>query len=365
MVPPERYASVNCKCGKVNPANAHFCCECGAAITQDESNEHVQMELQRLHKMLEAKDDLIAQLSSAAPKQGGSSSHNLVHGATMVGGRQPNSAPEEGMPEPRQHHAAHLPGRGAKGEQGEAKWFPSFSYDETRKMIVNNENPQYHLSHPAFWKPNEKLQLWRPEDGSQLHEMELVRLKLYQEIHGYLMAALSAGIICGWPENGVGKPTNWDRLDPVQKAVALLEAQMSIIAGKAEGVKVKVVKRQLGMTHSAFSPEELKEMSKLQEQEIKTTKRLNQGAHDKEPYHREQPRGQGAGRGTERQGDKGGGRGGKTKDPSKVICYACGNKGHMAKQCPQASKKQEHQKQSLLRAMEQLSAGAVQPPEHP
>jgi len=361
VVQQEQYPAISCKCGKVNPAASHFCCECAEPLARDLSKEHVQLELQRLHTLLEAKDTIIEQLQSGSHQHRGQHSHNLVHGTTLVG-KQPMGAHETGLPEQRQHQSAYVPGKGEHGEKGEEKWFPSFSYDETRKIIVNNENPQYHLSHPAFWKPNEKLQLWRPEDSSQLHEMELTRLRLYQEMHGYLMAALSAGTICGWPENGVGKPTNWDRLDPVQKAVALLEAQISIIAGKAEGVKVKVVKRQLGMTHSAFSPEELKEMSKLQEQEAKTSKRLNKGA-DKDPY-RDTSRSQGAGRATEHQGDKGGGRGqGKPKDLSKVMCYACGNKGHMAKNCAHASKKQENQKQSLLRAMEQLSTGALQPPE--
>ena len=261
------------------------------------------------------------------------------------------------------------PGQGETGTKGGEKWFPSFSYDETRKMIINDDNPQYHLSHPAFWKPNEKLQTWRPGEGVQLHDMDLLRLRIYQEIYGYLLAALSAGIVCGWPENGVGQNTDWERLNPLHRACALLGAQISLIAAKADGVHAKVVKRHLGMAHSAFSPDDMKEMAKLQQMEEKTATRLKTGKEQERDNGRGgRFRGGGGGhpwpgRGQQERQDDTGGRGGKRQDLSKVVCYACGTKGHLAKQCPQATKTKDNQKASLLRAMEQLSAGAVQPPD--
>ena len=337
-------------CGHTLAKDAAFCSQCGTKVPQfpqhGDDLDPTKMLVEQLRQQLADKDLLLSSYMC-----GKSSSHKEGHGQNVSSGTRPSAfASTVGSSSCEQ--SKKKPGTGVRGEEG---FFPAFDYNEERRHIVDRDNPQVHLSSPKFFQPNPELQTWRPEPGT-LHEMELLRTKIWQDCLGHMYAAIADEESCAWPSRGVGHKTPWGELSHFQKALQVVESQLSLVSLKVEGVKAKTAKAHLGIGSCPHPPEVLKELAKLQSLEAKASAALHgrkedQGGRKSDTRKDDAYKGGGKWRGEQRQ-----------RDVKRSTCFICQEKGHLSYDCP-AKDKSHHQgdkKQALFRAMQQMvrKAGA-------
>ena len=206
--------------------------------------------------------------------------------------------------------------------------YPAYLYDESKKRLVDLQHPCKADGQPDGWSPTPALQTWKVP--SSLHQYEKFRIHAYQDILGYCYAAISAGIKCQYPANGVESSTPFSALDPFQRAMAALEGLIKFCQlTREEGLTPEEAREHMGLDQSPLSTEEKKDIMKNVMFRRKMKEKLGQDvAKPTRPAPSPPKSGLDGGRIQSDRAER------AAKKALKSTCYACGQKGHLSYQCP-------------------------------
>ena len=224
--------SYHANVGNANANDGHV----AARIAQLEQQKSVAASSENYTRAHQLKME-INQLKSGQQQGGGTQYEAAAQQAAM---QRQTSGPWPSDPHIR------LPSQGIPSQDDANADYPQFVWDQRLRQIVDIRNPQVAFTHPDHFRPNPKLNHWKP--GSELHEMERRRCEHLQEIQGLMYEAISKKEQAAWPINGINKDTPWGDLTHGQKALALVEQSLTWSALRQKSIHKDVAKDYMGLT---------------------------------------------------------------------------------------------------------------------